>query len=289
MDVLPLEYVYKVIDEAYDIPSFQVIVFSGGEPTIFLDHLKLGIKHASELGFIVRMVTNAWWAKNYEEAKVFLEELTSLGLKELNISYDDFHLEYLKKFGGEQNVINAVKAALDTDLKVIIAITKLPNSKITSSYIRNMLSKENIKSVEFIEDFIAPLGRARNLRRHLKIKSDNISMGCRDIGTSIAIYPNGEIVACCGHIFSSEALDILTIGNVKRDSLVDAVKKMQRNVLYWWIYSKGPYEILKFLNIDEEIYHKCEACNLLYKYREKLKSIASKKEKIFKALIEGRL
>lgn len=70
---------------------------------------------------------------------------------------------------------------------------------------------------------------------------------------------------------------------------MDAVKKMQRNVLYWWIYSKGPYEILKFLNIDEEIYHKCEACNLLYKYREKLKSIASKKEKIFKALIEGRL
>jgi MoaA/NifB/PqqE/SkfB family radical SAM enzyme len=88
----------EVLDQAYNIPSIQVVVFTGGEPTLYPER----IKYAFELGFTVRLVTNAWWAGNYEEAKTFLEELHSYGLKELNISYDDFHLPWLTTYGGER-------------------------------------------------------------------------------------------------------------------------------------------------------------------------------------------
>ncbi len=285
---LPIEYLRKTLDYAYSIPSIQVIVFTGGEPTLY-PHLKFGVKYASDMGFTVRMVTNAWWAESYKRAKEFLDELHSLGLKELNISYDDFHFEYLKKFGGEQNVINAVRASLDLGLTVLIAITKLPDSKITVKYLKNLLPAEfgnRAKNVLFIEDFIAPVGRAKKLKDELRTDSDHLNFGCKDIGT-IAICPDGRITACCGHIFSSNALEMLTIGNIKNNDLTVAIKRMQRNVLYWWIALRGPQEILKILKINKKVYHKCEACELLYNNKEKLKTIASKKKEIFETLKRG--
>lgn len=89
------------IEQAYRIPSIRSIVFTGGEATLFIDQLKIGLKHAWSKGFSTRLVSNAWWANTEENALTFVSELASSGLSELNISYDDFHVQYLEKFGGE--------------------------------------------------------------------------------------------------------------------------------------------------------------------------------------------
>jgi len=140
------------------------------------------------MGFVVRLVTNAWWACTYENAKKFLEELYSLGLKELNISYDGFHLPWLKKYGSEQNVINAAKAGVECGLNVVIAISKHAKSRISTKYTREVLLKKGIyKNVEFFEGFIAPLGRAANLDKDLFVRdADSISSRCTDIGAAIS-------------------------------------------------------------------------------------------------------
>ncbi len=74
-EVLPIDVLRKVIDEAYYVPSIRVIVFTGGEPTLHPVHLRFGIKYASDRGFITRLVTNAWWARTYDKAREFLGEL----------------------------------------------------------------------------------------------------------------------------------------------------------------------------------------------------------------------
>ena len=78
---MDIEYVFRVIDQAYEIPSIQLIVFTGGECTLFPEHLKASIEYAAENGFITRIVTNAWWASNYDKAREFLEELIHMDLK----------------------------------------------------------------------------------------------------------------------------------------------------------------------------------------------------------------
>lgn len=91
---------------------------------------------------------------------------------------------------------------------------------------------------------------------------------------------------CCGHVISTNAIEMLTIGNVKTEDLENMVTRMQRNVLFWWIFLRGPHDILWNLS-DEEISHKCEACYLLgTKYKNRLLYLASKKEEIFNALRE---
>ena len=278
-ELLELKYIQKAIDEAYNIPSIQVVGFTGGEPTLHPNHLKNSIKYASEHGFIVRLVTNAWWAGNHDKAREFLEELSSYGLKELNISYDDFHLEYLSKYGGERNILNAVKAGVDLGLDVLVGITRCKGSRITSKYIRELLINENLYgSVEFIEDFIAPLGRGKNLATLRDERMYNA--GCKDIGFSIPILPDGRILACCGHILASEALSILTVGNIKLDTLENITKRIHRNVLYWLIHSRGPSYLLE--RFGENALHKCEACHKLALKKERLKSLHLKKKKYSK-------
>jgi hypothetical protein len=79
---------------------------------------------------------------------------------------------------------------------------------------------------------------------------------------------------------------MFTIGNIKSNSLAEAIRRKQRNVLYWWIALEGPHEILKNIGCRGEIYHKCEACDAIWLNREKLRALASRKEEIFSELVE---
>jgi hypothetical protein len=149
--------------------------------------------------------------------------------------------------------------------------------------LKKLLEGEGLAgSVQLLEDFIAPIGRGKQLDT-MKNLDDS---GCVDAGAVLTVHPDGKVVICCGHIISTKAIEMLTIGDVKTENLEDMVTRMQRNVLYWWIFLRGPHDALWSLS-DEEISHKCEACYLLgTKYKDRLLSLASKKEEIFKALKE---
>ncbi len=92
---------------------------------MYMGTLKRALSYAYRNGFITRVVTNAWWAKDHNKALGFLDNLRSAGLKELNISYDDFHARYISI----NNIINAVKAALDLNLRVVIGTIRSRSSK----------------------------------------------------------------------------------------------------------------------------------------------------------------
>jgi len=62
------------------------------------------------------------------------------------------------------------------------------------------------------------------------------------------------------------------------------IKRIQRNVLYWWIFLKGPVDVLNSISKKKKVYHKCEACYLLERHKKDLRKLASKKEEIFSNL-----
>jgi MoaA/NifB/PqqE/SkfB family radical SAM enzyme len=133
-----------------------------------------------------------------------------------------------------------------------------------------------------IATFAAPIEKGKNLEM-----KNVTNTGCPEIGSVLAIHPDGRIVVCCGHITSTDSIEMLTVGNVKEDRLEDVIKRMQRNVLYWWIFLKGPVDILNTLCQEGKVYHKCEACYLLdTKYKENLRKLSTQREEIFKMLIE---
>lgn len=286
-EVIAAEHMRRVIEEAYALPSIRVVVFTGGEPTLYPELLQAGISLAHEKGFLTRLVTNAWWAKTPEKAYDFLENLRAAGLDELNTSFDDSHLPYLDAFGGEQNVVNAVRAATALGMTVLVGAVLHPGARIRTSYLRQILQEAGIQQeVKFLEDFVFPLGRARQkLPAHLFVSDpEKREQGaCQEAGQTLGILPDGKVLFCCGHIINSRAQEIFTVDGLASGApLSEIVARMQRNVLYWWLHLEGPDAVLAELGVEKRFQRKCEACFYLGKAcRGMLQALAARKEEIF--------
>lgn len=234
-EVLSRELLHKAIMEAAKIPSIAVVVFTGGESTLYFDLLVEGVKLASELGFVTRLVTNAWWASSIERTREYLVKLKEAGLQELNISYDQFHAPFLAKHGGFQNVLNVASVARELGILTLIGIAKLrtpeePNME----EVKKRLKKAGLDDVMVVQDAPSRLGRAITLPLDA-FPEDNMpkeDMRCLNAMDTIAVLPSGDVTLCCGHIIAlPEASWFVTLGNLRDSSLVDVVAKMRRNAL----------------------------------------------------------
>ena len=235
------------------------------------------------MGFIVRLVTNAWWAFTYRSAYEFLSQLYSIGLKELNISYDDFHSRYIPAY----KVKNAIEAAVDLGLSTCIAIIKHKYSIISEETVLKYLEitdMDIIRKVKIITDYFQPLGRGKYLSCSLPTNKNNkYRIPCNEILKSIGVLPNGDVLACCGHIISEKIRRYLTLGNIHNDDLISMFRRARRNILYWWLFYKGPYHILRTLNASIPCFSTCHCCYiLLSKYIDRLISFLNRnKYKVF--------
>jgi MoaA/NifB/PqqE/SkfB family radical SAM enzyme len=70
------------IDDA-KASGYELVVFTGGEPTLVKNDLIDVLRHATGLGMLTRVVTNAHWAKDLERARSRVRGLVEAGLKEI--------------------------------------------------------------------------------------------------------------------------------------------------------------------------------------------------------------
>jgi MoaA/NifB/PqqE/SkfB family radical SAM enzyme len=79
-----------VLQQARDAATVDWIYFEGGEPFLYYGLLRHGVRRASELGFRVGVVSNAYWAVTREDARECLRDLAG-HVKDLALSRDRFH------------------------------------------------------------------------------------------------------------------------------------------------------------------------------------------------------
>ena len=75
--------------------GFDMVVFSGGESTTYLDDVLDLCREARACGLRTRLVSNAYWARTKETAALMLERLFDDGVDELVVSFDEYHLPYV--------------------------------------------------------------------------------------------------------------------------------------------------------------------------------------------------
>jgi MoaA/NifB/PqqE/SkfB family radical SAM enzyme len=86
---LTLEQLGHVLQQAKDA-RVESIYFEGGEPFLFYAILVKGVRLASEMGFSVGIVSNAYWANTVADAIENLQPLAGY-LDDLTVSDDAFH------------------------------------------------------------------------------------------------------------------------------------------------------------------------------------------------------
>src|ERR1700733_6947407 len=135
---LSLEQVLRAIEEARDLPSIRVVAFTGGDPFLQRDILRQAIAHATAQGFATRVVTSAYWATTPEKAARALTPLAQAGLKEISLSFDDSHAEFVRPV----SIRNAYLSARELGLSTAVSICLEPDCKITGETVRELLGAD---------------------------------------------------------------------------------------------------------------------------------------------------
>ena len=299
---LKLEDMKSYIDQAVQAyPSLKVLVLTGGEPFTLGKDLTKIIEYGSSLGLTVRVVTNGYWAKKYDITVKQLIPLVNSGLKELNFSTGDDHLEFVPN----NNIINGASVAMEMGLTTVINVESAGdrNFKSESLYKNKILQKyiypdsDDIAPLKIINGVWMPftkttLESAKAIKKDENLKKLQITDDrCTNLFNIITIDPNYQMVACCG--LTSHCSKYLNLGNVKKYSIKELYENQFDDFMKIWLSVDGPHHIAKYIseriNLDkplaENADHMCNVCAQLLNSKECLNIIKDNIDKLYSNII----
>lgn len=267
---LPRIQAEQLIWEAHAL-SYDAVVFTGGEATLYGEDLYALIELAYQLALPTRIVTNAHWAKDLNRASSIVHRLKASGLCEINFSTGDQHARFVPL----TNIIWGIRAALDADMPVGLMIEVLSERLITkadlleSTAFKNIIHSDEIHRITISESPWMPLDEAHvaEYPPGLTTNADNIGrrLGCDSVINTMTVMPDGKMMACCG--LGTLSIPELEVGHVDRDRLATVRQRAEDDFLKRWIRNEGPERILQWAaekNPDihwENMYaHRCQAC-----------------------------
>lgn len=210
---LTSEQILSVVGEARKSGPVDLVVLSGGEPTLLGDELLEALACLSGQGIMTRIVTNARWASTPARARAMIRNLRECGLTEINFSYDDFHTKWIP----ESSLVNAWEAAMSAGFAAVLAAVAVgPRSAVDVDRMRALLG-EDVPVVEFGTDFDVPeaadgtiyaisRGRYSRLGRARRMPDDevyHISLAppvgpCHEVLPGSTISETFHVGICCG-------------------------------------------------------------------------------------------
>lgn len=121
--VFTLEQLTGLIHEAKKIKDIRAISFEGGEPFLYYELLREGIRQVTEAGLETAIETNCYWSTGVEDAKLWLKPLQEVGLNTIEPGDDVFH------YGDDDNnpARMAAQAARELGMKVNTICVEKPS------------------------------------------------------------------------------------------------------------------------------------------------------------------
>jgi len=241
----------KAFDEIIKIGTIEWIYYEGGEPFLFYPLMIEGIKLASELGFKVGVVTNAYFANSEEDAILWLKPLYELGISDLNISDDSFH--------SDEGNDNPAQIALTAVEKLHIPVSSICIEK---PVVKEGKGKDYDKGAPVIGGGAMFKGRAvEKLIEGLPRRSWKEFVECpyEDLKEPdrVHIDPYGNVHLCQG----------LSMGNIWETSLSDLIKNYsaKSHPICGPLINGGPAGLAEEYKIDHESEYvdECHFCYLL--------------------------
>lgn len=211
----------------------ELIAITGGEPFYDFALLQSVSSYAHELGFIVTVVSNAFWASSEEKALEVLQKLPSIDV--LAVSTDQYHLPFIPI----EYIRNAVKAAQQIDLHIEVSLATENKESIEYKKlleeVYSFISKENVN-----EAITIPVGRAASEIRmdNWDTTSEVLNVPCR-MASFPVILPSGKISPCVGPLMTLSEDHALMLGNLRKESVKDIFDRAEKNILLQTIRTIG--------------------------------------------------
>ena len=239
---LNFEQIKNTVDSLHSLNPLEVVIFTGGEPTLLGEELLEAIAYVDSLGISTRLVTNAFWAVTPGKASRMVNMLRESGLREINFSIDDYHLPYISF----ETVQNAWIASKNVGFQsVVIANSFGKRSLITPQYIMDRLDEK--LPLRFDNDgnplplpnpssdgtlYMLSNSTMQKIGRfHEELDNndltypdtqDYLNLGCPWVLKTVALSPKNHLVSCCG--IEAEDNKVLDFGDVSKIAASDLIR-----------------------------------------------------------------
>lgn len=207
-----------------DPKVYRGVSFAGGEPTLEPGLLRTGVTACRVRGLMSSIVTAPVWAQNPESADKFLTAIGGIG--QVVLSYDYYHLEFLKVSHYE----NAVRAAVKHNVRACVNICYTEEAEKeqlidTLSALKGMVTVGSTQTV--------PVGNAaKNGIGHIsegvtvqKVEDlEKISRGCV-LGHTLIGQNDRAVHGCCWSNTVPDAPFSVSLGTGKWAEALDGLEK----------------------------------------------------------------
>lgn len=243
-EMMSLENAFKWSSEAseYGDRHIKGLALTGGEPFFDMDNLKSISGHGRKLGFVLSVVTNAFWASTKEQALKVLSQVPDIQM--ISFSTDVYHLKSIPF----ENIKNGIWAANQLGLLYNIAVCT--DSEEDEQYKKIIKELSMITDKDSIRTAITfPVGRAgkRSKSFNYRMSSEPTAAACT-MASSPVIFPDGKVMACIGPVMKLPFLHPLLLGNLNNESLTEILDKAESNPILHAIRVWGPHKIVSMLH-----------------------------------------
>lgn len=261
-DRIDIEEAKTWIDQAAALGASRRLGFSGGESFLYQrEMLALADYARSRYQTVSVASTNAFWARTPERARQVLQPLRDAGMRELLVSADEFHQEFVP--------IERVRHALDAARELHVACTVQTIVTETSrrlADVQQALGLNDDGGLQWAEIPCTPTGWAatRIPGSEFPQRPGALTSYC-SILRPVIVRPDGGVYLCCGATFAADALQA---GNLRREPLKDILDRAGWDPLFNSLaLSNGPAAIAHLLANDpafalagRSYSTSCEAC-----------------------------
>lgn len=274
---MALESVLTWIDQAraYRRGLIKGLALTGGEPFYNLANLARISSHGQALGFIVSVVTNAFWAATRDQALQTLARLPALHM--VSISTDVHHQRFIPL----AYIKNAVWAAKELGRLYNIAVCT--DNEADPGYLKTLDEIQAMGESDAIRVSITfPAGRAqKHAHRFNYLTALEPTVSACSMASSPVVFPDGKVIACIGPLLTLPPAHPLHLGNLYQESLSDILDRAEINPILHTIRVWGPHKLVELLKqhgltamLPENYLQNC-VCDACYKLLSDSRIIAA--------------
>jgi len=260
-----------IVDQLLTQEEVHEIGLTGGEPLIRRRRTMQLIERITSAGKSVSCVTNGFWGVTQRAADRVLGELEEAGLRELTLSYDDFHAPYITS-GRIRNILEASR-----DRRVRVVLNMCVSTTKNSNALLEALG-DSLDGIQVTKFPVVPAGEARSLDDS-EFRRRPITEGMLYCpGTQVIFHNDGLVYPCCSpSIFDTDMSlgrvdeDFMTlVGRVQRNALLGI---MRREGFRWFIDAIRSVSPTSAAATVTEVVSPCELCSIIFRDQEAIEAI----------------
>lgn len=257
--LLDKEMIKNYIRQAAEIETVKTISFSGGEAILYYEQLKECMEYAKGFGLRTTLVTNGFWAKNYEKGYEMIKGLVDAGMTDMSISVDKYHQEFVPI----ESVKNAICIA--SELGIMSAVTMMDLKDGESVFNSIEALRPEIYGKDLIVYPVFPAGKAlETIDPDQLIRACDSSKAACPFDHFITVLFDGTLMMCCTQF--SVQIPMTHLGKFGETSIQEAIHNFQNNDFIYVMFSNGLSwyaELARNLGFPvEEKY--CVSCHLCH-------------------------